>query len=260
MSSGLFDLPAPLFDAVDSMLEYAHLPAVLRVALYACACAWIGMYLYRRYSDQPRLTLLRDDVARTQRALALHDGDFSELRVLIRHNLRLSVRQLGLTLRPALIASLPLLFVLPWLSNRFAIEPPAAGARVEACIQPPDAAPTVRWPAAADARASAAGCWTVAWPAPDSAIDLDTADGSALVALAANTKSSIVHKFTFLNWLIGNPGGYLADAAPIGSVAFGLPARELIGAGPTWMRGWEFWYFTILLIGSIGLKLRWRLS
>src|SRR5258708_19212306 len=55
-----------------------------------------------------------NDTATTEiYTLSLHDalpiyGNFADLNVLIRRNLRSSLRQLGLTLWPALIASLPM--------------------------------------------------------------------------------------------------------------------------------------------------------
>lgn len=110
MNLGLLDLPAPLLDAFDSVLAASGLPALARMIVYAIASAWLGMVLYRRFSDQTALTELRQKVQASQRALALHGGDFTELRGLIHNNFLLSLRQLGLSLRPALLASLPLLF------------------------------------------------------------------------------------------------------------------------------------------------------
>ena len=77
------------------------------------------MLIYRRCSDQPRLVKATAEVARTRRALELHDADFAGLRPLIAAHLGAATRQLQLTLSPALLASLPLPFILSWLAQRF---------------------------------------------------------------------------------------------------------------------------------------------
>ena len=257
MSFGLLDLPAPALDAIDGLLEAVRLPALLRVAYYAAMCAWIGMRIYARLSDQTRMTALREEIAQTQRALATHQGSFADLNVLIRRNLRSSLRQLGLTLLPALIASMPLLFVLPWLSNRFGLEPPLANAPVTVCVQPAAAAGALR--PATSLAPPVDGCWTIAWPAGNTGIAFVDARGAATYALPAAPRSDIVHKFTFYNWLIGNPDGYLPEAMPADAIHTALNARALIAIGPGWMRGWEFPFFLVLIGVSLVFKLRWGL-
>jgi hypothetical protein len=260
MNLGLLDLPAPLFQALDDVFAFLHVPGVLRVVAYATVCAWLGMRLYGRFSDQPRLTELRGEVVRSQRALALHDGDFAALRPLIRQNLRLSLRQLGLTLRPALLASLPLLFVLPWLSNRFQFDAPVSGAAVSVCAQPAAAATSLHWQSAIMHAAGEPGCWILNWPDADTQATLVNANGESLFAFKKDIQSNFVHKFIWLNWLIGNPNGYLAAAAPLDRLVLALPAHEMVGIGPAWVRGWELWFFCALLLVSLTLKMRWRLQ
>ncbi len=257
MSFGLLDLPAPALDALDSLLQALHLPALVRVVGYAAACAWIGMRLYGRLSDQPRMTELREQIAQTQRALTAHDGTFADLNVLIRRNLRLSLGQLGLTLRPALIASMPLLFVLPWLSNRFGVEPPRANTHVTVCVEPVAAAGALH---PADVLAPPVdGCWQTVWPAGGSGLVFLDTRGAVEYTLPPAPRSDIVHKFTFYNWLIGNQDGYLPDSLPVDQIRLALDARALVPIGPAWVHGWEFCFFLVLIVVSVVFKLRWKL-
>lgn len=260
MNLGLLDLPAPLLDAFDSALAAVGLPALVRMIIYAIASAWLGMVLYRRFSDQAALTELRHKVQLSQRALALHVGDFTELRGLIRNNFLLSLRQLGLSLRPVLLASLPLLFVMPWLSNRFAFEPPSTGISTNVCAEPTSATMVLHWQPSDAALIIDSGCWQVNSLHTGASSELIDNTGRSLLSIPDAHASGIKHKHIWLNYLIGNPVGYLPDDAPLQSLHIALPPRELIHIGPGWMRGWEFSYFLTVFAVSIGLKLRWRLS
>ncbi len=260
MNLGLLDLPAPLLDAFDSVLAASGLPALARMIVYAIASAWLGMVLYRRFSDQTALTELRQKVQASQRALALHGGDFTELRGLIHNNFLLSLRQLGLSLRPALLASLPLLFLMPWLSNRFAFEPPPTGASINVCAEPSSATSVLHWQPSDAAIIIDSDCWQVKSPRAGASSELVDNTGRSLLSISDAYASGIKHKHIWLNYLIGNPAGYLPDDAPLQALHIALPPRELIHIGPGWMRGWEFSYFLIVFAVSIWLKLRWRLS
>lgn len=246
---GVLDLPAPAFDALDGVLAALQLPAALRVMLYAAACGWLSMALYKRWSNQARILDVRAEIARTQAQLATHDGEFRELNQLVLKNLKLTLRQLGMTLRPALLASLPLLFVLPWLSNAFALAPPSGPVRI--CAEPPQAAAALRWEPGNPA--ADAGCWSVALPAAVSA-----GAGTPPLQLPARPQSEFVHKFIALNRLIGNPNGYLPDDAPVDRLTLALAPRDLLPFGPVALRGWEPLFFLTLLAVSLWLRWRWR--
>ena len=258
MTMGLLDLPAPLLDAMDNAAADLRLPALLRILIYACVCAWFGMRVYRRFSDQPRLQALRTEIGTVQRALAQHDGGFAELGALIRRNLSLTLRQLGLTLAPALLASLPLLLVLPWLSNRFDYESPAPGTFVSVCVQPPSAAATLHWPTA-QTTMHESGCWQLIWPKTGEIAALTNVDGVVLHPFGSPAHSAFVYKYTKYNWVIGNPDGYLPTTGAAVRLAVTLRPREVFPFGPAWLRSWEIWYFGMLVLVSLALKLRWQL-
>lgn len=254
---GLLDLPAPLLDALDDTLDRISAPALLRILAYAAASAWIGMALYRRLSDQSRLAEVGAQVALSQQALSRHEGDFATLRVLIMANLRATLHHLALTLRPALIASLPLLFVLPWLSNRFDFRQPEAGTPISVCVQP--VVGGLHWQASSAVTTAASGCWLTPWPDVKTTATLSDPAGQALLVIPNVATSDTVEKFGWFNWLIGNPAGYLPSDAAIARVHIELQQRQLLRMGPAWLRGWILWYFAAVFIVSLWLKWRWRL-
>lgn len=131
----LFDLPAPLFSLVDSLLALA-LPPVLRLALWAVLAGWLTMLLYRRFSNQEEIGALKAMQKTQQRSIAGFDGEFAELMPLIRHTLSLGFRQLGFALGPALLATVPVLFIVIWVAGEFAYVIPSAGSEVYLSIEP----------------------------------------------------------------------------------------------------------------------------
>lgn len=258
MNGGFFDLGAPVFDAIDSVMVAVRLPSLLRVILFAAVFAVLGMWIYRRCSNQTRLAEVRTAVAATQRELATYEGDFAGLRGLIVRSTGLALRQVGLTFWPALLASVPLLFMLPWLSNRYAEQSPVAGETILACVEPAAAAAALAWQPAGSATRADEACANLLWPAVGESLELrDHAQAWLRLPLPAPTP--VVHKRIALNALFGNPGGYLDVEAPFDAVRLDFAPLELVPFGPAWMRGWMFAFFVPLLVVSLIVKWRWKL-
>lgn len=261
MNRGLLDLPAPLLDALDVVLESVALPAGLRVALYAAASAWLCMALYRRLSRQDELGGLSARTRALRAELAGYDGPFDGLMQRVRELLRLSGRHLRLSFVPALVAGLPLLLLLPWLSNQFGLRLPAVGEAVAVrAVEPSVEAGALVWSDAAARWDAEAGAWTLAWPAADAPVHLSHA-GVPLLELPLPAPAGVVHAFVpGFNHLIGNPAGYLPEAAPLAALELELPAQALQPFGPAWLRGWMALYFGVLIAVSLILKWRWKLQ
>ena len=255
---GFFDIAAPVLDLLDAAMRALHVPPVVRVVLLALVLGIAGMLLYRRVSNQARLAEVRAAVVATQRQLAKYEGDFAGLRGLIARNTGLALRQVGLTFWPALVASLPLLFVLPWLSNRYAETVPAAAESIRACVSPAATMAALDWQPSASATRGEEGCATLRWPAAGETVELRDA-ARVWLQLPLPAPTSVVHKRIALNALFGNPGGYLDDEAPFDAVQFEFEPLELVPLGPAWMRGWMFVFFVPLLLVSLLIKWRWRI-
>ncbi len=165
---GFFDLPAPLFDAIDRTLALA-LPDVARVLVYAVIAAWLSMWLYARVSPQRRLHAVRRALRRSQRRMLDDDIEFSELMRRSRHSLCLGGRQVWMILGPSLLVALPLLFLLCWMSNRFDARLPPTGTAISVCTTPSTAIIDV---VPAQNAADAQGCRSVMWPSPKQPIVL----------------------------------------------------------------------------------------
>ena len=115
---GLFDLPTPLLGAIDQLLS-PLLPAVIRLVMWGVLAGWLTMLIYRRLSNQKKIGDLRSEQKVQQKIISGFDGEFEELFPVIRHTLALGLRQLGLSLGPAVLATIPILFIIIWIAGAF---------------------------------------------------------------------------------------------------------------------------------------------
>ena len=156
---GLFDLPAPLFSLIDGVLE-TLLPSVARLILWGILAGWISMLVYRWLSNQEKIAALKSLQQLQQKQIAEFDGEFAELLPLIRRTLALGFRQLGLALGPALLASLPALFIIIWVAGAFGYRAPLAGEEISLRAEP--GSNGIHWSPPAQTQATANG-WIVDW-------------------------------------------------------------------------------------------------
>jgi hypothetical protein len=257
MSRGLLDYAGLPLELADQGLATLGLPPLLHVLLWGALAGFAGMWLYRRCSPQARLEALGRELTQAQAELAAHDGEFAELWKLVRHQLGLALRRLRLSAVAALLAGVPVLLTLPWLSNHYALQLPIEGSPLQVCAVPAAAATSLQWSTAVGA-ADAQGCWQLPWPSAQRPLRLSEQGREQLhLPLPA---VDVVHKRQGWNWLIGNPAGYLPDPSQAELIRLDFSTREVFPFGPVWLRGWLPWYFAAALLISLLLRWRWRLS
>ena len=142
-----------------------------------------------------------------------------------------------MTFTPALIASIPVVFVMAWLSSSYHLRNPEPGTLVEVRTFP--ASTTVAWTSIAANHSGEAGAWRIRWPDPSEPARLIDSQGSEILALPLTEPVPVVHKPKWWNLLFGNPAGYLAADGPIDSVQFSLPEHSFYRLAEL-MRSWHF--------------------
>jgi predicted AlkP superfamily phosphohydrolase/phosphomutase len=259
-SRGVFDLASPAFGGIDRVMT-GWVPQWGRLAVWGLVAAFVSMGLYRLTSNQKRLAVNKKELAALQKRLADFDGPMSGLWPLLGRNFALAGHQLWLSLVPAVIASVPVIFILAWASNAFDARAPEVGSAVQVEAHPSDgrSLPPLRWRGDGAAAQAADGVWNVAWPAAERPLELIDSDGTVLLTLPMAAPVGTVHQRRWWNALVGNPAGYLPSPGDVDTVELGLPRSEFLPFGPGWLRGWIAWFFGVVIVMSLALKFLWRL-
>ncbi|MGF1628085.1 MAG: hypothetical protein ACFCUT_01305 [Kiloniellaceae bacterium] len=250
MTLGLFDLAGPVLTWLDQVLA-GVVPAAGRLVLWGLLAAVTSMAVYALLSPQQRLRRVREAAVAARRALDRHEGSFAEARPLMATMFATSMKQLVLVLTPAVLASLPLLFMLVWLYGAFGYVVPERSESVDLRTLPAGYEAILR---DNDAR-SYSGVTVEAPPL------LVVRDGRGRVVdeRPLNAPVTSLHKEQWWNVLIANPLGYLAEDSPLEWIEIDLPRQEVLPFGPWWVRSWEFVFFTTLVAASLAIKLLFRL-
>lgn len=259
-STGWLDVASPVLYWADNTL-LGWLPVWVRVIAWSALASLISMLIYRFTSRQAALDEVKSEVLATRSQLQGFEGEFNELWPILKQNLGLAGKQLWLTFVPAMVASLPVLFILAWMANAFDAHQPAAGAPVAVTLTAADGAmlPPLSWRGDGKAVETAPGAWDVTWPAGGGKMELAGAEGSPVLTLPTAVPVRSVAQWEWWNRLIGNPGGYLASPGDIAAAHIGLPQPTVLPFGPEWLRGWLPTMLVVLMGMSLYLKFAWRL-
>jgi hypothetical protein len=245
---GVFDVPAPLFAWADSFMgQFA--PPTVRLIIWGIIGAAVSMGLYWLISPQAKIKRNQARTLEARRALDAYEGDFTGAWPQMRRMLALSLKQVGIVFIPAVVASLPILCLLVWMSTAYGYGYPPAGAQPEIRTYPRKL--PARWVAVRPADASGP-------KTPH--IQLLNRREQVIRNIPLPVPVPAVHKRQWWNVLFGNPVGYLPDEAQVDWIEIDLPSQQFLPIGPAWMRGWEFLFLTVLLISSIVIKVVFKIK
>jgi hypothetical protein len=213
-TTGIFDIAAPLLGYFDALLA-PLLSALSRLAVWAACGSIFSMGLYWLFSPQKKIIGLKSEVAAARTAILKYDGDFSGLLPIVARSLRLSLHHLALVLVPALLASLPLVFLLVWMSNTYDREFPPPGMPIRIEISPRESG--ISWSAETTAMSGGGGL-EVEWPHPGKPLQAFDKAGTLLFELPLAAATPVVQKRQWWNAFFGNPSGYLPSRAIVENV------------------------------------------
>ena len=244
---GLFDLPAPLLAWLDQAMSGLASPT-MRLVIWGLLSAALSMGLYWLFSPQGKLSDIKTRALAARRDLNAFDGEFQDAWPLMRSMLGLSFRQLAMTTLPAVLASLPVLVVIVWLSTAYGYGLPADNEVIGVQTTPDvSASAEIRTPENAS-------------PGNPPRLVVTEPDGGLLSDISLAAPVPTIHKKQWWNVLFGNPLGYLPDESEVDAITFDLPEKEYLSFGPGWLRPWYVLFFTILVLGSLMIKMVGRIE
>jgi hypothetical protein len=257
---GFLDLPSPILALLDQGMGFV-LPASVRLVVWSAVAALVSMWIYGRSSKQERLAELKPELKAIKKDLASYDGPIAGLWTRMGIMFRLTGQQLWLTFLPAVWSSLPVLFLLAFLSNTYTLHMPQANTVVPV---KPDAEKVVRkgkmaWSPEDRVRVDGRErYWLVVWPEEGETMTLNQGN-TTLLTLPLDAPVDVVHKKKWWNWLMGNPAGYLPATSRIDEVHITMADRDMFGWGPGWMRFWLTPFLFFIVVFSLALKFVWKL-
>jgi hypothetical protein len=233
---GLLDIPSPYLADLDGILASFATPT-LRLMAWGVIAAVISMGLYWLISPQSRIARCKSDLEVWRRRLDEYEGDLPGAWPLIGRMLTTSLRQIGIVIGPALVASVPLVSLLAWLAVAYGYSYPEVA-------QAPHLRTT---PATLHAR----------WQADQAStphLTVTDTSGRIVADVTMAAPVPVVHPRRWWNSLLGNPAGYLPERSGVDLVEIDLPRREYLSFGPPWLRWWPAPFLLTLIVISLLLK------
>lgn len=243
---GVLDWPAPLFTQLDALIDF--LPPALKLALWAAIGAGLSMAIYKAISPQQQVALAKAEAKAAKRMLDDYDGELSGAWSLMGRAIAAALRPIQLELTPALVASLPLLAMIAWLSTAYGYRFPDIGSPVAITVTPQQFKAQLLGQKPYGGQASPAQRLLVIDPG-----------GATAAEIAVSAPVSTLEKRRWWHFLIGNPAGYLPEGSVIERIELSLPAQEILPLGPPWLRGWGPFYFAVLILFSLAIKRLWKI-
>lgn len=249
---GVFDYANPLLDAVTQS-AFGFLPAGAQIAIWALIGSVLTMFLYKVVSAQDKIAVVKQEAKQARAVLNAYDGDPDGLLPLVRASLGASFKHLGLTLWPAVVASIPILFLLGWLNLNYSYHTPSEGDLLNLTVYPAGEELTGATMVRTDE-----SHYTLSWDG--TAQSLQDAYGVTLGTLPADLSFPVIHKRDWFAALFSNPLGYIPDEAAVDAVEIELTPINHLGFGPSWLGGWEMIFFVLLIGASLTIKIVFKVN
>ena len=243
---------------IDGLLSVV-LPDLVRIGAWATLCGLSSLWLYAAISPQQRLRELRDESATLQKRLSTYEGEFAGATMLIRRNLMVALKRLGLALAPSLLAGLPVIVVIFWMADTYSVTLPKSGEWLAVDATPPDAAITCN-PAEAVRNSELDGSRLVRWPSAGEVDGIYDGAGTQVMQLPLKTpRANLRHRDSYGS-LMARQVECLPAQTAIKEIHLDMPVREILHFGPPWMRSWLFPFVAVTLCTAVCAKHVLRIS
>lgn len=249
--TGLFELANPVFGFVDGLFFF--LPPFLHLMIWGVGAGALSMWLYGKVSPQGKLDALVDETRVLRDTLqGTEDNAAVTARDLWLRFAQVSLARVGVTLLPAVLSSLPVLFLLGFLNASYGLQVPKAGEPVALLLE--DAAALQ-----VEGGQRFASGWTFAWPQEGESVSVLTAGGAPLFAITGTTRIGRVAVPDLSARLFGAVGR-LPASSPVAEFELSTLPQALILPQVVFPFQWMIPFFLAVVASSLTLKSVLRLS
>jgi hypothetical protein len=249
--TGLFELLNPPLALLDGVM--GGLAPAARLLIWGALAGMGSMALYAAISPQARLKRLAEDARAALRSLRSQDVQSAAYRDEMLGSLRTSLRRAGITLVPALLSSLPVLFVIGYVNANYSLSEPVPGEPVAVLVD------DARSITIEGGQRFTAG-WTVPWPKGDATVRVFDRAGQPIYSLTGDTQPGTARKSGLLAFLVGAQAGLIAPGSSVESLEIETTPRPIVQPGLSLHLQWVIPFVLGLLLASLLMKVVFRIS
>ncbi|MEX0345460.1 MAG: hypothetical protein AB3N20_11095 [Rhizobiaceae bacterium] len=241
----------PLFTTVDSTLSF--LPVWARLILWGVLAGLCSMAIYRRISAQGRLNELAAEIQSIRQKLKTLDVSEPAYRGLVTQSLRLGGKRLGISLLPALVSALPVIFLAIWVEANYALSKPEPNSVAAILVDSPDSI-TIN-----GGQKLAAG-WLINWPHEGETLAVTDSGGNLIYEITHQSSPGLAAVPGVMKLLFGANAGALPDGSTVDTLVIETAPRALFAEHVVFPHQWAIPFFMALLLASLGMKFVLRIK
>jgi hypothetical protein len=244
---------------LDGLMAGAGLAAEARLIVWGIVGGAAVMGLYALVSPQQKLAAVQREANEARQAMLQHEGDLKEGWALMGRSIALALKRLALAVGPSLLAGLPVLVLLIWMSGVYAHRLPQAGTRVGVEVRGVETS-AVHWrPTDAATLNEQQQRWRVRWPSAGEAVTLTADAGRPVLRLPIRAPAARVTPPRWWHGLFAPPGGVLPEDSRVTAVHVDLPPRALWPGAPGWLQPWWVTFLGAVPVTALTVKLAFRI-
>ena len=241
-TSSLFGVLDPIWALLDSILSFV--PPLGRVMIWGCLAGVASILLYKIVSPQKRLAILKDESDSLKRKIKGLAADDPAYKTVAATAIKVSLRRLYLSLVPAVISSLPVLFLVVYLDTEYGLSQPIPGEPVALLSDDADVEFRV------DRGQRFSSGWVFDWPSAGEVVTVNDTTGEQILRIDRHSKPGIASKVGAMSLLFGAPAGQLAKQGTIERLVLQTPPRDLLIPNNIAPYQWTVPFFFSVIVAS----------
>lgn len=241
----VFGLLDPVFRFVDSLLSF--LPDFVRLCLWGALAGLVTMLIYKKLSRQDKITQMADEVKAIKARLDVMDVSDKEYKSLIMQSLKLGMKRLKVSIGPALISAIPVIFLAIYIEGHYAYSDPQPGDKAAIVMGNPEGVEVGK------AQRLSNG-FVFNWPQEGQVLTVKTNDDKSVLDISPDTRLGHAAAPGLSRTFFGAPAGHIPKEAGVDHLQVVTTPRAIFKDYFVMQHQWAIVYFMALMIASIAIK------